>query len=87
MKAVLLDDLTQRKKEFACLLALNVRVQPEALKYADENGVKLYLGHSVFALADSFMKHVSECERERREIQRKHAIFPCILQVNYQPIH
>lgn len=81
LKSVLADDPAKRRKEYACMLAFDVKILPDAQKYAEDNGVKIFTANIIYHLFDFFVKFVKECEDERKVEEGKNAIFPCILQV------
>jgi translation initiation factor 5B len=83
LKSVLADDPAKRRKEYACMLAFDVKILPDAQKYAEDNGVKIFTANIIYHLFDYFVKFVKECEEERRVEEGKNAIFPCIIQVHY----
>lgn len=82
LKSVLADDPTKRKKEYACMLVFDVKVLPDAQKYAEDNGVKIFTANIIYHLFDHFVKFVKECEEERKREEGKLAIFPCLIKVN-----
>ena len=50
-----------KKKEFATLLAFDVRITPEAAKFAEEEGIKIFSANIIYHLFDEFTKYVKEC--------------------------
>ena len=49
---------TQRNKEFATILAFDVRVMPEAAQFAEENGIKIFQAKIIYHLFDEFTEYV-----------------------------
>ena len=60
MKALAADE-SKQKKEFATLLAFDVRITPEAAKFAEEEGIKIFSANIIYHLFDEFTKYVKEC--------------------------
>lgn len=67
------------KKEFAAILAFDVKVVKDAQDFADENNIKIFTAQIIYHLFDSFKEYVEQCQVERKvEIQCQ---FPCILEI------
>jgi len=60
MKALAADE-SKQKKEFATLLAFDVSITPEAAKFAEEEGIKIFSANIIYHLFDEFTKYVKEC--------------------------
>ena len=69
-------------KEYACLLAFDVKVMPDAEQFAEENQIKIFTAKIIYHLFDEFTEYVEECKRERKSDKGQKAVFPCILQVS-----
>ena len=80
MKALAADE-SKQKKEFATLLAFDVRITPEAAKFAEEEGIKIFSANIIYHLFDEFTKYVKECQDSRKTSQGSDAIFPCALEI------
>jgi translation initiation factor 5B len=80
MKVLAMED-KNIKKEFATILAFDVRVSPEAQKFADEEGIKIFTAEIIYHLFDSFTEYVKTCKEERMNKGNKDAIYPCVLEV------
>lgn len=52
---------------------------PDAQKFAEENGIKIFTANIIYHLTEMFSKHVASVKQQRREKEGKEAIFPCIL--------
>ena len=50
MKSLLLEDVTERKKEFACILAFDVKILTDAREFAIENSVKIFEADIIYHL-------------------------------------
>jgi translation initiation factor 5B len=83
MKAmkVLAQDESKIKKEFATILAFDVRVTPEAAKFAEEEGIKIFTANIIYHLFDEFTAYVKLCQDQRKEGGAHNAIFPCALEI------
>jgi translation initiation factor 5B len=46
------------RKEFASILAFDVKVTPEAAKFAEEEGVKIFTADIIYNLFDAFTEYV-----------------------------
>lgn len=64
MKVLAMDE-KNIKKEFATILAFDVRVSPEAAKFAEEEGIKIFTAEIIYHLFDQFTEYVKECKEER----------------------
>lgn len=69
------------KKEFATVLAFDVRVTPEAKDFAEEKGIRIFTADIIYHLFDEFMEYKKKCEDERKSEGGGGAIFPCTLQI------
>ena len=53
-------------KEYACLLAFDVKIMPDAQQYADENDIKVFTAKIIYHLFDDFTEYVEVCKRDRK---------------------
>jgi translation initiation factor 5B len=74
----------RQHKEYATLLAFDVKVTPEAREFAEEEGIKVFTAEIIYHLFDSFTEYVKKCEDERKGDQGSKAVFPCILEVSHK---
>lgn len=83
MRAINEADNKQRimKKEYATILAFDVRVTTDAQKFADEEGIKIFTAQIIYHLFDEFTAYVKKCQDDRRDSGGVNAVFPCILEV------
>ena len=79
LKNVLLEDPARRKKEYACMLVFDIKVLPDAVKFAEENQIKIFEADIIYNLFDKFMDFVSKIKEERKLKEAQDAIFPCVL--------
>jgi translation initiation factor 5B len=68
------------------MLVFDVKVNNEAREYAEHNQIKIFEANIIYHLFDSFMAHVKNVQEERKKIEGKEAIFPCIFKVKYSKI-
>ncbi len=69
------------EKEYATILAFDVKVTHEAQEYADENGIKIFTANIIYHLFDSFEAYVKKCRDERKTDEGGKAVFPCLLEI------
>lgn len=58
---VLAQDPKKIKKEYACILAFDVKVTPDAQKFADEEGITVFTANIIYHLFDEFTAHLKKC--------------------------
>jgi translation initiation factor 5B len=69
------------KKEFATILAFDVRVTPEALEFAEESNIKIFTAEIIYRLFDEFTLYMNKCIEERKAAEGNKAVFPCLLEI------
>lgn len=69
------------KKEFATILAFDVRVTPEAQQFAEQEGITIFTAQIIYHLFDQFTEYVKKCQDERKDAGSNAAIFPCALEI------
>ncbi|VDO45971.1 unnamed protein product [Onchocerca flexuosa] len=78
--------MLERKEEYACILAFDVRVDREAEQFAANEGVRIFSADIIYHLEDSFLKYREELRLKRRRQNEHLAIFPCKLRILPQHI-
>lgn len=78
MKPLLVED-TKVQKEYATILAFDVKVLAEAQEFAETNGVKIFTANIIYHLFDHFMEYLNQIREERKKEEGKIAVFPCII--------
>ncbi|CAN6472370.1 unnamed protein product [Victoria cruziana] len=73
--------LERKKKEYAIILAFDVKVTPEAKELADEAGVKIFMADIIYHLFDQFTAYVNNLKEERKKEAADEAVFPCVLKI------
>lgn len=60
MKVLALDE-KHVQKEYATILAFDVRVTPEAAAFAEKEGIKVFTADIIYHLFDEFTAYVKAC--------------------------
>lgn len=60
MKSILAENPETRKKEYATMLAFDIKILDDAQKFADENGVKIFNAKIIYHLFTQFMDYVKQ---------------------------
>jgi len=76
----------EKNKDYACILAFDVKIMPEAQELADEVGLTVYWAEIIYHLFDAFTLRMKLLADERREAAKDTAVFPCALQIYEQHI-
>lgn len=79
MNPLLKEENKIKKKELATILAFDVKLNPEAEKFAKMNKVKVIVRQIIYHLFDEYIKYMEECRDERKKLYRSKAVFPCIV--------
>mmetsp|Transcript_31470 Transcript_31470/g.28649 ORF Transcript_31470/g.28649 Transcript_31470/m.28649 type:complete len:347 (-) Transcript_31470:155-1195(-) len=66
-------------KEYATILAFDVKVLADAQELAEKEGVKIFTANIIYHLFDHFMAYVEEIKEERKRNEGKMAVFPAVL--------
>lgn len=61
-------------------MAFDVKVTPEAAKFAEDEGVKIFTADIIYNLFDAFTLYVQSCKDARKDSGGTAAIFPCLLE-------
>jgi len=81
IKATTAMNKDSAKVEFATILAFDVRVMPDAQKFADDEGIKIFTANIIYHLFDEFTVYVQKCKDDRKAEDGNKAIFPCIFEM------
>ncbi|KAG7587305.1 Small GTP-binding protein domain [Arabidopsis thaliana x Arabidopsis arenosa] len=73
--------MLERKKEYATILAFDVKVTTEARELADEMGVKIFCADIIYHLFDLFKAYIENIKEEKKKESADEAVFPCVLQI------
>lgn len=72
---------TQGTPEYATILAFDVKIDSDARRHADENGVRIFTADIIYHLFDQFTAHMDRLMEQRRQDAKNLAVFPCIVKV------
>ncbi|XP_042518656.1 eukaryotic translation initiation factor 5B-like [Macadamia integrifolia] len=73
--------MLEKKKEYATILAFDVKVTPEARELAEETGVKIFIADIIYHLFDQFKHYIDNLKEEKKKEAAEEAVFPCVLQI------
>lgn len=73
--------MLEKKKEYAAILAFDVKVTPEARELADELGVKIFTADIIYHLFDQFKAYIDNIKEEKKKEAADEAVFPCVLRI------
>ncbi|KAK4793218.1 hypothetical protein SAY86_023653 [Trapa natans] len=73
--------MLEKKKEYATILAFDVKVTPEARELADELGVKIFTADIIYHLFDQFKAYIDNIKEEKKREAADEAVFPCVLKI------
>ena len=71
--------MLEKAKEYAVMLCFDVKVDKEAMAYADDNGIKVFQADIIYHLFDDFTKHMAQLKEQKKEESKLLAVFPCVL--------
>ncbi|KAI8569232.1 hypothetical protein RHMOL_Rhmol02G0262200 [Rhododendron molle] len=73
--------MLEKKREFATILAFDVKVTPEARELADKAGVKIFIADIIYHLFDQFKAYIDNLKEEKKKEAAQEAVFPCLLKI------
>ncbi|XP_047332266.1 eukaryotic translation initiation factor 5B-like [Impatiens glandulifera] len=73
--------MLEKKKEYATILAFDVKVTPDARELADELGVKIFIADIIYHLFDQFKAYIDNLKEEKKKEAAEDAVFPCVLKI------
>jgi len=73
--------MLEHRKEFATILAFDVKIDRDATDLAKEMGVKIFKKDIIYHLFDAFTAYLEELDVARREGSKHEVVFPCILEI------
>ncbi|KAG5562972.1 hypothetical protein RHGRI_005645 [Rhododendron griersonianum] len=73
--------MLEKKREFATILAFDVKVTPEARELADKAGVKIFIADIIYHLFDQFKAYIDNLKEEKKKEAAEEAVFPCLLKI------
>ena len=75
------NPLNSIKEAYACILAFNVPILPDAAKLAAEIGIPIFTAEIIYHLFDAFIKRVNEIKAKKKEEARKKAVYPVVFKI------
>ncbi|XP_061365155.1 eukaryotic translation initiation factor 5B-like [Gastrolobium bilobum] len=73
--------MLEKTREYATILAFDVKVTPEARELADELGVKIFIADIIYHLFDQFKAYIDNIKEEKKREVADEAVFPCVLKI------
>ncbi|KAJ4871689.1 eukaryotic translation initiation factor 2 (eIF-2) family protein [Raphanus sativus] len=73
--------MLEKKKEYATILAFDVKITTEARELADNMGVKIFCADIIYHLFDQFKGYVKDVRDEERKETAAEVVFPCVLKI------
>ena len=73
--------MLEKKKEYATILAFDVKVTQEARDLAEEYGVKVFIADIIYHLFDQFKAYIDTFKEEKKKEAADEAVFPCVLKI------
>ncbi|KAF4669181.1 hypothetical protein FOL47_002662 [Perkinsus chesapeaki] len=73
--------MLEKKKEYAVILAFDVKVSPEARDEAEKLGVKIMTAEIIYHLFDQFTAYMEQVKQEKRQQVQEDAVFPVVLNI------
>ncbi|DAZ96994.1 TPA: hypothetical protein N0F65_011909 [Lagenidium giganteum] len=71
----------EHQKEYATILAFDVKVHNDATELANELGVRIFTADIIYHLFDQFTAYMDNFRAARREEFAEVAVFPCVLKI------
>lgn len=73
--------MLESAKEYACILAFDVKIDKECQDLADELDVKIFKADIIYHLFDQFTAYMTAMTEQKRKDMAPQAVFPCILKI------
>ncbi|KAF7547791.1 hypothetical protein G7Z17_g7474 [Cylindrodendrum hubeiense] len=71
--------MLEKTPDYAVMLCFDVKVDKEAMSYAEEQGIRIFTADIIYHLFDAFTKHMDEMLEKKKEESKMLAVFPCVL--------
>ncbi|KAL9668481.1 hypothetical protein QQ045_006015 [Rhodiola kirilowii] len=71
----------KKKKEYAVILAFDVKVTPDARELAEEYGVRIFVADIIYHLFDKYKVYIDTLKEEKKKEAASEAVFPCVLKI------
>lgn len=69
------------KKEYATILAFDVKIMPDARDLANESNVRIFEADIIYHLFDQFKAYIENLRAEKKKESAEDAVFPCVLKI------
>lgn len=79
VKASVMHD--RKAPEFACILAFDVKITPEAEQFAQDMKVRTFEADIIYHLFDKFTRYWEDVKKEKLANAKVAPVFPCILRI------
>ncbi|XP_021762306.1 eukaryotic translation initiation factor 5B-like [Chenopodium quinoa] len=73
--------MLEKKKEYATILAFDVKVTTEVEEFAEDTGVKIFKADIIYHLFDQFKAYIDGIKEEKKKEAAEEAVFPCVLKI------
>jgi translation initiation factor IF-2 len=73
--------MLERRKEYATILAFDVKITPEAEAEAEALGVKVFRADIIYHLTDQFSKYLADVTAKKQASVAADAVFPAIVKI------
>lgn len=73
--------MLESAKEYACILAFDVKIDKEAQDMADDLDVKIFKADIIYHLFDQFTAYMTALTEQKRKDMAPQAVFPCVLKI------
>jgi len=73
--------MLERAKEYAVILAFDVKITKDAQEAANDLGVLIFTANIIYHLFDQFTNYIEDLKSKKREDAAPEAVFPCRLKI------
>ncbi|KAL5753640.1 hypothetical protein ACOSP7_021860 [Xanthoceras sorbifolium] len=80
--------MLEKRKEYATILAFDVKLTPEARELSGELGgkypifpTKIFIADTIYQLFDQFKAYILNLKEEKKRETAHEAVFPCVLRI------
>ncbi|KAL5751686.1 hypothetical protein ACOSQ2_022193 [Xanthoceras sorbifolium] len=73
--------MLEKRKEYATILAFDIKLTPEARELSGELGVKIFIADTIYQLFDQFKAYILNLKEEKKRETAHEAVFPCVLRI------
>lgn len=73
--------MLEHEKEFATILAFDVKVDQEAIDMAKDMGIEIFTADVIYHLTDKFSAYQTKIKEERKKEALSVAVFPCRMKI------